>query len=127
LRIVHSRLRSATTPYAGPLGTSEKGSGDKTMNGKLLKHITPLKILGIFFLILTIKWAIIVDNLLDQGREPGLGGLTPLIFGFFTLMTIFFDCILTYVIKIRPRINLLIQLGLIALLFLIYYIKYGIE
>lgn len=82
----------------------------------LTKYVTPLRLMGVWFLIWAIIEYIDIEKSISEGHEPGLGGLGFMALGSFSLLFLLFDLILSLTIKQKK--NWIIQLIIIALFFI---------
>ncbi len=69
------------------------------MRENFLKYVTPFRAVSLFLLVLAIIWYFKIEGLLKEGREPGLGGLIPYIYGFLGLLLITLDLILSSILE----------------------------
>jgi len=83
----------------------------KITKDNLLRYITPLRIISIWFFIWTIIEYIDTSRMIENGHEPGLGGLGYLVLGFFTVISIGLDVFLSLFFK--PLRNWIIQIMII--------------
>jgi len=77
------------------------------MYDRIPKIITPLRVGAILFFILFISTSIEIWESEKAGHETGLGGLAPLVLGFFTLACVIIDFVLSK--KLKTKTNWIIQ------------------
>lgn len=85
------------------------------MGQNILKYITPLRIVTLIMLVQLVTEYNITERALENGDEPGLGGLGYLILGFFTIISFFLDLILS--LSLNKEKNWLIQAFISVIIF----------
>ena len=85
------------------------------MQKKLIKHITPLRIVGLWMLIWSIIEYIDIEKMIKEGHEPGLGGLGFIALGTVSFIAFILDFILSLIFNGKRNwvIQLVIVLGFI--------------
>lgn len=81
-------------------------------------YISPLRILSIYFIILGVKYYLNAERLIEQGIEPGLGGLAPWVFAGLSIISLIIDLILSF--SLKPKKNWIIQTLLVVTVVIIH-------
>ena len=77
---------------------------------KLMDHLTPLKLVGLLALIITIKYVIGMVNLLTQGHEPGLGAIIPVFLAGLFGLIVGIDLLMIFRLKKRKVLIVISQI-----------------